>query len=95
MEAPALESLQASSCCFGFNLLALHRSVSCSRGFPGGSDGKEPACSVGDMGTIPGLGRYPGEGNGSPLQYSWPGEFHEQMSLVGYSPWGHKRVGHD
>ena len=40
-------------------------------GFPGGSDGKEPACSAGDLGSIPGLGRSPGEGNGHPLQYSW------------------------
>ena len=37
-------------------------------GFPGGSDGKESACSVGDLGLIPGLGRYPREGNGNPLQ---------------------------
>ena len=36
---------------------------------PGGSDGKEFACNVGDMGSIPGLGRSPGEGNGNPLQY--------------------------
>jgi len=39
-------------------------------GFPGGSDGKASACSVGDLGSIPGLGRSPGEGNGNPLQYS-------------------------
>ena len=39
-------------------------------GFPGGSDGKESACSVGHPGLIPGSGRYPGEGNGNPLQYS-------------------------
>ena len=39
-------------------------------GFPGGSGGKESACSVGDQGLIPGSGRYPGEGNGNPLQYS-------------------------
>ena len=36
---------------------------------PGGSDGKESACSVGDPGLIPGSGRSPGEGNGNPLQY--------------------------
>ena len=41
---------------------------SCS--FPGGSDVKESACSVGDPGSIPGLGRSPGEGNGNTLQYS-------------------------
>ena len=55
-------------------------------GFPGGSDGKEPACNVGDLGSIPELGRSPGEGNGNPLQYSyldnslyrgaWPAKVH-------------------
>ena len=34
--------------------------------FPGGSDGKEPVCNEGDLGSIPGLGRSPGEGNGLP-----------------------------
>ena len=41
-----------------------------SRIFPGGSDGKDSACNVGDPGSIPGSGRSPGEGNGNPLQYS-------------------------
>ena len=40
-------------------------------GFPGGSNGKESACSAGDLGLIPGFGRSPGEGNGNPLQYSY------------------------
>ena len=39
---------------------------------------------------IPGSGRSSGEGNGNPLQYSLPGKFHGQRSLVGYNPWGHK-----
>ena len=39
-------------------------------GFPDGSDSKESACNEGDPGLIPGLGRFPGEGNGYPLQYS-------------------------
>ena len=39
-------------------------------GFPGGSVGKESACNVGDLGSIPGLGRSLGEGKGYPLQYS-------------------------
>ena len=39
-------------------------------GFPGGSAGKESACNVGDVGSIPGLGRSLGEGKGYPLQYS-------------------------
>ena len=36
-------------------------------GFPGGSEDKESACNVGDLGLIPGLGRSPAEGNGNPL----------------------------
>ena len=39
-------------------------------GFPGGSGGKESACNVGDLGSIPGSERPPQEGNGNPLQYS-------------------------
>ena len=39
-------------------------------GFPGGSADKESTCNAGDMGSIPGLGRSSGEGNGYPLQYS-------------------------
>ena len=39
-------------------------------GFSGGSAGKESACNVGDLGSIPGLGRSPGEGKGYPLPYS-------------------------
>ena len=40
------------------------------QGLPGGSVGKESTCNAGDLGLIPGLGRYPGEVNGNPLQYS-------------------------
>ena len=47
-------------------LMVLNISV----GFPGGSDGKEPACNSGDPDSIPGLGRSPGKGNGNPLQCS-------------------------
>ena len=39
-------------------------------GFAGGSDGKGSTCNEGDLASIPGLGRSPGEGNGNPLQYS-------------------------
>ena len=46
------------------------QSVERKRGFPSSSDGKASACNVGDLGSIPGLGRSPGEGNGYPLQYS-------------------------
>ena len=54
-------------------------------GFPGSSVGKESACSAGDLGSILGSERTPGEGNGNPLQYSCLVE-----ELVGYSPWGRK-----
>ena len=64
-------------------------------GFPGGSDGKESACSVGDLVSIPGLGRSPGGGYGNPLQYAClenPRDreaWEKQSRLMGYSPWGH------
>ena len=40
-------------------------------GFPGSSAGEEPTYNAGDPGSIPGLGQFPGEGIGYPLQYSW------------------------
>ena len=61
-------------------------------GFPGSSDGKESACNVGDLGLIPELERSPGGGHGYPLQYYCPENPHEQRSLVGYSPRGHKEL---
>jgi len=60
------------------------------RGFRDGSDGKESTCNVGDMGLIPGLGRFPGGGHGNPLQYSCLENPRGQRSLEGYSAWGHK-----
>ena len=60
----------------------------CLWSFPGGLDGKkESVCNAGDLGSIPGLGRAPGEGRGNPLQYSYLENPHGQRSLVGYSPW--------
>ena len=58
--------------------------------YSGGSDGKASACNAGDLGSIPGLGRSPGEGNGNPLQHSCLEKSHRQRSLIGYSPWGCK-----
>ena len=55
-------------------------------GFPGGSDGKESVCNVGDLGLILGMGRSPGGGHGNPLQYFLPGESHGQRSWASYSP---------
>ena len=56
-------------------------------GFLGSSDGKESACNVGDLGSIPGLGRSPEGGNGHSSTLAWRIP-HGQRSLVGYSPWG-------
>ena len=61
-------------------------------GFPSGSDGKESICNVGDLGSIPGLGRFPGGGHGNPLQYSCLENHPGQRSLAGYSPWGRKEL---
>ena len=47
-----------------------NRRYCCYPGFPGGSDGKESACSVGDLGSVPGLGRSPEGGRDNPLQDS-------------------------
>ena len=56
-------------------------------GLSGWLGGKESACSAGDPGSIPGLGRSPGGGHGYPLQYSFlPGGSCGQRSLAGYSP---------
>ena len=77
-----------------YDYLDLFKFIFLFVGFPGISEGKESACSVGDLGSIPGLGRSPGREHGNPLQYSCLENLHGQSSLVGYSPWGH-RVGHD
>ena len=57
-------------------------------GLPSGSDSKEIAGNEGDSGLIPGLGRYPEEGNGNPLQYSCLERTPGQRSLAGYKSMG-------
>ena len=59
-------------------------------GCPGGLVDKESACNAGDLGSIPGLGRSPGEGIVYPLQYSGLENPHGWRSLAGYSPWSQK-----
>ena len=59
-------------------------------GFPHGSGAKQSACHLGDLSSIPGLGRCPGRGHGNSLQYSCLENTHGQRSLAGYSPWGCK-----
>ena len=57
---------------------------------------KNLPANAGDIGSIPGLGRSSGAGNGNLLTPVFlPGKSTEQRSHVGYSPWHHKRVGHD
>ena len=57
------------------------------KGFSCGPAGKESPCSVGDLGLIPGLGRFPWRGERLPIPVFWPGEFHGL-----YSPWGPKEL---
>ena len=60
--------------------------------FPGDSDGKESACNVGDLGSIPELETSLGGGYGKPLQYSCLKNSREERSLMGYSEWSHKEL---
>ena len=53
---------------------------------------KNLPANAGDMGSIPGLGRHPTEGNGNPLQYSCLEISYGQRRLVGYHPWSHKEL---
>ena len=62
--------------------------------FPDGSDSKVSACNVGDLGSIPGLGKFPGEGNGNPLQYSGL-ENSMDGEAGGLQSMGSQRVRHD
>ena len=58
--------------------------------FPGGSDGKASVYNAGDLGSIPGLGRFPGEGNDNPSStLAWKIPWTEELG-AGYCPWGHK-----
>ena len=61
--------------------------------FPGASDGKE-STSAGDLGSMPGSGRFPGEGNGNPLQYFYP-ENPMDRGAWWATVYGVARVGHD
>ena len=65
-----------------------------TKDFPGGSDGEASVYNVGDPGSIPGLGRSSGEGNGNPLVLL-PGKFHALRILVGFSPWSCKELDTD
>ena len=64
-------------------------------GFPCSSVGKQPTCNAGDLGLVPGLGRSPGEGNGSPLQYSCLGNPMDRGAWQATVPEVPRVVGHD
>ena len=66
------------------SLIGIRPPESIMRDFPGGSVVKNPPANAGDAGSIPGLGRSPGEGKGYPLHYSG------QKNSMDYRPWGHK-----
>ena len=61
-------------------------------GFPCGSAGKDSACNAGDLGSIPGLGRSPGEEKGYPFQYSGR---ENSIDYVVAKPMGLQKVRHD
>ena len=65
------------------------------RHFPGGSDGKASVYNVGDLGSIPGSGRFPGEGNGNPLQYSCLENPMDRGAWCRLLSMGSQRVRHD
>ena len=72
--------------------IQLHLMIKQCRGFPGGSVAKKSLANAGDMGSIPGSGRSPGEGKQQSTSVLLPGKSHGQKSLVGYSPWAHKEL---
>ena len=65
--------MRAAFSTFHIKGLKFRGEVICLEGFPGGSVVKNPPANAGDADLIPGLGRFPGEGNGNPLQYSYLG----------------------
>ena len=66
----------------------LYLAVSLYRGFPGGSEVKASACNAGDLGSIPGSGRFPWRRKWQPTPVFLPGESHRRRSLVGYTVHG-------
>ena len=66
-----------------------------TEGFPGGSMVKNLPASTGDEASISGLGRFPWRRKWKPTPVSLPVKYYGQRTLLGYIPWGHKRVGHD
>ena len=85
---------EGGECLQGFSSV-LYLLISNYWDFPGGSDGKVSVYSAGDLGSIPGLGRFPGEGNGNPLQYSCLENPMDRGAWCRLLSMGSQRVGHD
>ena len=73
-----------------FFILVMILNSRISLGFPSGSVGKGSVCSAGDLGSIPGSGRSPGEGKQQPTPILLPGDFQGQRNQASYSPRDHK-----
>ena len=84
--AKSLSNLSIVLCCFESKRKA---------DFPGGSDGKASVYNVRDLGSIPGLGRFPGEGNDNPLQYSCLENSMDGGAWCSLLSMGSQRVRHD
>jgi len=81
-DCPSSHKNLDTECSLWMKLVILFFSLFPPVGFPSGSDSKEFACNVRDLGLIPGLGRSPGGGHGNPLQYSCLENPHGQWSLM-------------
>ena len=99
LELGSVLNLSSAASCVAMNQITYYcwTSVYHSVTSPWWLSAKESTCNAEDaagaVGSIPGLGRSPGEGNGKPTPVFLPGKFHVQRSLAGYSPWV-CRVGH-
>ena len=81
-EDPLEESMSTHSSIFAWSIATDRGKVTCCNGLLWWLSGRNPPADARDTGSTLGLGRYPGEGNGNPLQYSY----------LGYSPQGHKEL---
>ena len=86
---------KALSKIFKVILLIIGVDLNTCKGFPGGSDGKESTCNEGDLGSISGSGRSPGEGDGNPLKYSCLENSVDTGAWLAMQSMGSRRVGYN
>ena len=89
------QSLCAESVCGGGGPGGGQEGLGGGSGIPGDTSGKESAHQYKRHGFNPCIGKIPWSRKWKPAPIFFPGKSHGQRSLVGYTPWGHKRVGHD